>query len=153
MQERHNSSALAMELCLSCTNPSKWCVVRDASSAKRIVLKYIAQQITICKISLVCCLLEEFLYFFRFDVGKGITYQGTCQYFSCNIAYHIYVYIMIHNGWHFFMDDSHKKAFCCTLDFLFITLVMYGMRLIRNWRGTLHWLLISLFGSALIWST
>ena len=25
VQERHNSSALAMELCLSCTNPSIFC--------------------------------------------------------------------------------------------------------------------------------
>ena len=25
VQERHNSSASAMELCLSCTKPSKWC--------------------------------------------------------------------------------------------------------------------------------
>ena len=26
VQERRNSSALAMELCISCTNPPKWCI-------------------------------------------------------------------------------------------------------------------------------
>ena len=29
VQERRNSSALAMELRLSCTNPSKWCTQSD----------------------------------------------------------------------------------------------------------------------------
>ena len=37
VQERHNSSALAMELCLSCTNPSIWRHLVNIGSAKSII--------------------------------------------------------------------------------------------------------------------
>ena len=44
--ERHNSSVLAMELCLSCTKPSRWCFWCLCNSPNHIVIQIIITNIT-----------------------------------------------------------------------------------------------------------
>ena len=54
MQERRNSNALAMELCLSCTNPSIYIIGIKVSSFKKIR--------SLSSIKLTSCLLKNFHY-------------------------------------------------------------------------------------------